>query len=169
MKPWLTLAPCLNCTCADHKKRLVRAQPGKPRQQVHLNKLTGIKNRKPHRFKCAFMSLHPQHISDYFAIHHHPVIYPWLKRRKWNCSCWWHSEVSTHPEALQCSDFTEKKDRVQQVTQTDSFASPINGWLLVWWHQNTPLFITLTRCLSRMMSGKVSGFFSCWGNKQFHK
>lgn len=74
-------------TCADHKKRLVRVQPGKPQQQVHLNKLTGIKGRKPHRFNCAFMSVHPQQLPDYFPIHPHPVISSWLKRRKWNSSC----------------------------------------------------------------------------------
>lgn len=41
-------------TCAGHKKRPVKAQPGKPQQPVSFYKHIHIKQREPHKFMCAF-------------------------------------------------------------------------------------------------------------------
>lgn len=82
-------------TCADHKKRPVKAQPGKPQQLVYFYKHAHMKHREAHKFTCAIIPGVCAHYSPLIVLQY--VAIRWVQsdcRRKWSSSSWWHCEVS---------------------------------------------------------------------------
>lgn len=127
-------------TCADHKKRPVKALPGKPQQPVCFYKHTHIKYRDTHKFMCDLTTRAG-------TTHTSLIILPCIAgqgfhpdRRRWSKAAVADGAVGfpTRPEpaeALQHSDFPEERwserpPKLPEAFQCRVFTALVNVFVL---------------------------------------